>query len=92
MNQLVEIIEVNITEEHVELTAAAIEEALMAEDLYETFEIPQIRFSFDRHKRNEMLYLFKLVSTKSNTKLSFGERIEALVGKTIGISANFIEK
>ena len=40
-NQLVEIIDVNITSDYVELTASAIEEALMAEDLFETYEIPQ---------------------------------------------------
>ena len=54
-NQLVEIIDVNITSDYVELTASAIEEALMAEDLFETYEIPQIRFSFDRHNKSEML-------------------------------------
>ena len=73
-------------------TAPAIEEALMAEYLFETYEIPQIRFSFDRHNKSEMLYLYKLATTKSNTKLSLGERIEKLLGKTISISPNFIER
>ncbi len=91
-NQLVEIIDVNIASDYVELTASAIEEALMAEDLFETYEIPQIRFSFDRHNKSEMLYLYKLATTKSNTKLSLGERIEKLLGKTISISPNFIER
>lgn len=90
-NQLVEITEVTITPEYVELKASAIEEALMAEDLFETYEIPQVTFSFDRHNKSEMLYLFKLVTTKSNQKISLGERIEALIGKTISISPNFIE-
>lgn len=91
-NHVVEITEINITPDEVELTAAEIEEALMAEDLFEAFEVPQIRFTFDRHNKSEMLYLFKLVTTKSNRKLSLGERINKLLGKTISISPNFIEK
>ncbi len=91
-NQLVEITGVNITDESVELTASAIEEVLMADDLFETYDVPQVRFSFNRKERKEMLYLFKLVTNKSNQDKSLGERIEALEGKTISISPNFIEK
>lgn len=88
-NTLVEITGTKITAEYVELTASAIEEVLMAEDLFETYEVPQVRFSFDRKERKEMLYLFKLVTNKSNQNKSLGERIEALEGKTISISPNF---
>ena len=91
-NHVVEITEINITTDEVELTAAEIEEALMAENLFEAFEVPQIRFTFDRHNKSEMLYLFMLVTTKSNRKLSLSERINKLLGKTISISPNFIEK
>lgn len=55
-NTLVEITGTKITAEYVELTASAIEEVLMAEDLFETYEVPQVRFSFDRNNLRKITF------------------------------------
>lgn len=87
---LVEIINVNVGSEKIVLEANAIEEIIMAEDLFEDVEVPVVRYSFDRKARNyaEMKYLRKIVNSqkKCQSEKSMGAK---LVGVIIQIFESF---
>lgn len=89
----VEITSVEIGEEKVTIEALAIEEVLLADDLFEDVEIPTVKYEFDRKEKNgaEMRYLWKVCQGQNKCKSakSFGEKLEKLVGVVTQLGDSF---
>jgi hypothetical protein len=89
----VEITSVEIGEEKITIEALAIEDILMADDLYEDVEVPTVKYEFDRKAKNgaEMKYLWKVVQgqKKCQSAKSMGAKLEKLVGVMTQLSDSF---
>lgn len=94
--KMVEITEINISDDKIEIIATNLEDLLMAEDLFEDVEPEELHYSFDRHARNgaEMKYLYKVVSSQKRcaSARSMGSKLEKLAGAILTISDNFLDK
>ena len=60
----VEITNVEIETEKIIITGLAIEDVLMAEDLFEEFEVPEVQYEFDRFSQSHMKYLWKICQSQ----------------------------
>lgn len=87
----VEIANVSIEKEKITITGLAIEDVLMAEDLFEEFEIPEVQYEFDRSSQSHMKYLWKICQSQSRCKKekSLGGKLEKLEGVITNISESF---
>lgn len=87
----VEITNVAIEKENITITGLAIEDVLMAEDLFEEFEVPEVAYEFDRSSQSHMKYLWKICQSQSRCKKekSLGAKLEKLEGVITNISESF---
>lgn len=87
----VEITNVAIEKENITITGLAIEDVLMAEDLFEEFEVPEVSYEFDRSSQSHMKYLWKICQSQSRCKKekSLGAKLEKLEGVITNISESF---
>lgn len=89
----VEITGVEITKSKVTIEAINIESIIMAEDLFEDYEAPTVKFEFDRTARNyaEMKYLYKVVQSNRRCQQAktMGDKLEKLIGAIIQLSDSF---
>lgn len=87
----VEITNVAIEKENITITGLAIEDVLMAEDLFEEFEVPEVQYQFDRNQQSNMKYLWKICQSQSRCKKekSLGAKLEKLEGVITNISESF---
>lgn len=81
----VEITKVTIEQETITIDALAIEDILMAEDLFEDVEVPQVRYAFDRSAQSHMKYLFKVCQREK----CMGGKLEKLEGVITNLSETF---
>lgn len=92
----VEVTSVQIGEEKITIKATAIENLIMADDLFEDAETPEKTYEFDRKAKNgaEMKYLYKICQSKRKCQsaLSMGEKLDRLLGELIVLSDNFLAK
>lgn len=90
---LVEITQVTIAEDKISIVATNLENALLAEDLYQEIDESPVQFEFDRHARNgaEMKYLYKVCSSQRRCKSakSMGAKLEKLAGAITTLSESF---
>ncbi len=93
---MVEINSIEIGKEKITIEALAIEEILMADDLFEDVEVPTVKYEFDRKAKNgaEMRYLWKVCQgqKKTHSAKSMGEKLEKLCGVITTISDAFKAK
>ena len=87
----VEITNVTIEKENILITGLAIEDILMAEDLFEEFEVPEVTYEFDRTSQSNMRYLWKICQSQNRCKKekSMGAKLEKLEGVIINLSESF---
>lgn len=87
----VEITNVTIEKESILITGLAIEDILMAEDLFEEFEVPEVTYEFDRTSQSNMRYLWKICQSQNRCKKekSMGAKLEKLEGVIINLSESF---
>jgi hypothetical protein len=90
---LVEITNVEVSALNIILEANAIENVIMADDLFEDVEIPKVVFSFDRKAKNgcEMRYLWTICANqrRCESATSFGGKLEKLKGAILQINETF---
>ena len=81
---MVEITNIEIGTEKITIEALAIEDILLADDLFEDVEVPTVKYEFDRKAKNgaEMKYLWKVCQgqRKCQSAKSMGEKLEKLCG------------
>lgn len=87
----VEITKVTIEQETITIDALAIEDILMAEDLFEDVEVPQVRYAFDRTSQPNMKYLWKICQSqrRCQKEKSMGGKLEKLEGVITNLSESF---
>lgn len=89
----VEIKSVAIGKEEITIEGLAIEQLLLAEDLYEDVEVPEVTYEFSHtaHNGAAMKYLYKLVQGQKRcaTESSFGARLDKLVGAIVWLPESF---
>ncbi len=92
----IEIKSIEIGADKVTIEGLAIEEVILADDLFEDFEVPTIKYEFDRKAKNgaEMKYLWKMVESQRRcaSEKSFGKKLEKLTGAIVSISDSFRTK
>ena len=90
---MVEITSIEIGTEKITIEALAIEDILMADDLFEDVEVPTVKYEFSRKAKNgaEMRYLWKVVQgqKKCQSAKSMGEKLEKLCGVITTLSESF---
>ena len=90
---LVEITNVEIGTEVITIEALAIEEILLADDLYEDAEVPTVKYEFSRKANNgaEMKYLWKVCQgqKRCHSAKSMGGKLEKLTGVITQLSESF---
>ena len=90
---MVEITNIEIGTEKITIEALAIENILLADDLFEDVEVPTVKYEFDRKAKNgaEMKYLWKVCQgqRKCQSAKSMGEKLEKLCGVITQISESF---
>ena len=88
---MVEITEINVTEEKISIIATNLESLLLADDLFEDVEEEKVQYEFDRSKKGNMTYLYKVCQGQKKTKSakSMGEKLEMLCGAIITLNDAF---
>ena len=90
---MVEITEVNITEDKINIIATNLESILLADDLFEDIDEESVQFEFDRHAKGgaAMKYLYKVCQgqRRCRSAKSMGEKLEKLSGVITNISESF---
>lgn len=90
---MVEITEVNITEDKISIIATNLESILLVDDLFEDIDETPVQFDFDRHAKNgaAMKYLYKVCQgqKKCQSAKSMGEKLEKLCGVITTLSESF---
>ena len=90
---MVEITQVKIVKDKVTIKATDIEQCLLADDLFETFEPRTVEYEFRRNVNDDrgIKYLYKIASTQPKCKKakSIGEMFNLLIGLTINLSDDF---
>lgn len=96
MAQMVEITSVEIGAEKITIEALAVEDILMADDLFEDVEVPTLKYEFNRKAKNGamspgMKYLWKVCEgqKKCQSAKNFGEKLEKLCGVITQLSEAF---
>ena len=99
MSKMVEITSVEVGAEKITIEALAIEDILLAEDLFEDVEVPTVKYEFDRKGKNGaaspgMKYLWKVCESQRKCKsaISMGEKLERLIGVITQLSEAFESK
>ena len=87
----VEITNVTIDEDMITIEALAIEDILMADDLFEDVEVPTVKYQFERKKNGQMRYLWKVCQGQARCRSakSMGEKLELLQGVITQLSESF---
>ena len=87
----VEINNVEITKESIIITGLAIEDILLADDLFEEFEIPEVCYKFERASQANMKYLWKICQSqrRCQKEKSMGAKLEKLEGVITNVSESF---
>ena len=89
----VEITSVEIGTEKITIEALAIENILMADDLFEDVEVPTVKYEFDRKVKHgaELKYLWKVCQSQKccQSAKSMGEKLEKLCGVITQLSESF---
>ena len=87
----IEITNVTIEKEAIIITGLAIEDILMAEDLFEEYEVPEVSYEFDRTSQSEMKYLWKICQSqrRCQKERSMGAKLEKLEGVITNLSESF---
>ena len=98
-SKMVEITSVEIGAEKIQIEALAIENILLAEDLFEDVEVPKVKYEFDRKGKDGaaspgMKYLWKVCESqrKCQAVSSMGEKLEKLIGVITQLSEAFETK
>lgn len=90
---VVEIKSVTIGKEKITIDAIEIENIIMAEDLFEDVEAPEVKYEFDRIAKNgaEMKYLWKVCQSqrKCQDEPTMGKKLEKLCGVITQLSDTF---
>lgn len=90
---MVEITSISIGTEKITIEALAIENILMADNLFEDVEVPTVKYEFSRTAKGgaEMRYLWKVVQgqKKCQSAKSMGEKLEKLAGVITTLSESF---
>ena len=90
---MVEITEVNISEDKISIIATNLESILLVDDLFEDIDEAPVQFDFDRHAKNgaAMKYLYKVCQgqKKCQSAKSMGEKLEKLCGVITTLSESF---
>ena len=87
----IEITNTEILEDSIKITGLAIEDVLMADDLYEEYEVPEVSYEFDRSSTAHMKYLWKICQSQKRCQRekSMGLKLEKLVGVITNVSESF---
>ncbi len=95
-NTLVQITSVEIGAEDIKIEALAIEDMIMADDLFEDAETPVVHYSFSRKAKNgaEMKYLWRVCQgqRQCEPEKSMGKKLERLCGVITTLSDAFKEQ
>ena len=99
MAKMVEITSVEVGAEKITIEALAIEDILLADDLFEDVEVPKVKYEFDRKGKNGaaspgMKYLWKVCESqrKCKSESSMGAKLEKLIGVITQLSEHFETK
>ncbi len=90
---MVEITSIEVGQDKIYIEALAIEDIIMADDLFEDVEVPTVKYEFDRKAKNgaEMKYLWKVCQgqKKCQSAKSMGAKLEKLCGVITQLSDSF---
>lgn len=90
---LVEITKVDVGALNIEIEGNAIENVIMADDLFEDIEVPKVIFAFDRKAKNgaEMRYLWTICQNqrRCQSEKTFGAKLEKLCGAVLQLNESF---
>lgn len=90
---IVQITNIEIGPEKIKIDALAIEDIILADDLFEDVEVPTVKFEFDRKAKHgaEMRYLWKVCQgqRRCQSAKSMGAKLEKLCGVITQLSESF---
>lgn len=89
---MIEITKTEILEDSIKITGLAIEDVLMADDLYEEYdEVPEVSYEFDRSSTAHMKYLWKICQSQKRCQRekSMGLKLDKLVSVITNVSESF---
>lgn len=90
---MIEITQVKIQKDKVIITGTDIEQLLLADDLFETFEPRTIQYEFRKNVNDDrgIKYLYKVASSQPKCKKakSIGDMFTLLIGLTLNLNDDF---